>query len=184
MRLYRKAYHKAKHLNNKFNTEETKNALIHRSREYKKEVKKANAKHKRQFINNLRNLKSSNPKLYWNILQDKSKDKSPVTLHDFYQHFKNVSQNPGETQHSFQDIDPHSSNPSNLNLNYDSLNAPFTEDELLARIRNLKNGKAAGNDYIINEFIKHSAKHLMPLYLILFNRILHEGRYLKSGLSA
>jgi hypothetical protein len=39
----------------------------------------------------------------------------------------------------------------------------------------LRNGKAFGNDGILNEYIKHTIDDLMPIYVKLFNIILDTG---------
>ena len=55
------------------------------------------------------------------------------------------------------------------------LNCPITEDEIKKAIANLKNGKSAGDDRILNEYLKTSIDKLMPIYLKLFNIILDTG---------
>ena len=62
------------------------------------------------------------------------------------------------------------------NLNTECQNKPFTAEEIEACIKCLKNGKAAGSDAIIDEYIKHSARRLMPLFVVLFNKMLQEGQ--------
>ena len=39
----------------------------------------------------------------------------------------------------------------------------------------LKNGRALGNDGILNEYIKNTIDDLMPIYVKLFNIILDTG---------
>jgi sorting nexin-29 len=168
----RKAYHKAKAFNNKNRSVSTKAQLLEKSRAYKKHIQRAHRVQREEFITSLRQLKSKDPKQYWNALQGKKADKSPISLEDFYQHFKKLSEkchvDVADGEIIFEDFSPQ-------NLDTSALNAPFTADELLVRIRQLKNGKAAGADYITNEFIKNPANELMPLYLCLFNKILESG---------
>jgi hypothetical protein len=61
------------------------------------------------------------------------------------------------------------------NMNDSSLNVPFTVDEVCKNIKKLKNGKACGQDIIINEFIKHSNNAMIQLYTKLFNLILYKS---------
>lgn len=42
-------------------------------------------------------------------------------------------------------------------------------------ILNLKNGKAFGEDHILNEYIKTTAVMLMPMYVFLLNKIFDRG---------
>ena len=51
----------------------------------------------------------------------------------------------------------------------------ITEKEILECIDQLKTGKSAGIDCIINEYLKTLKEILMPLYVKLFNIILDTG---------
>ena len=53
------------------------------------------------------------------------------------------------------------------------LNSDISQEEIFQCIRSLKNGKAAGDDRIVNEYIKATAYIFMPIYLKLFNIILN-----------
>jgi len=47
---------------------------------------------------------------------------------------------------------------------YQSLSAPFTDDEILSGINNLQNNKAPGRDGLPHEFLKSFATELLPLF--------------------
>ena len=49
------------------------------SKDYKKEMKKADRDYKKYFIKKLRELKTKNPKQYWKILNKKQTDKVSLT---------------------------------------------------------------------------------------------------------
>ena len=102
----------------------------------------------------------------------------PISLQEFYEHFKNLSQSDTDETTSPR-ADPEIDMTS---LDTESLNAPFTDGEILARIKQLKNGKAADCDGVIIEFIKHSAPQLVPLYTALFNKILQTSHVSKEWL--
>ena len=55
------------------------------------------------------------------------------------------------------------------------LNSEILEQEILQCVLSLKNGKAAGDDKIINEYIKTTVHIFMPIYLKLFNKVLNSG---------
>ena len=60
------------------------------------------------------------------------------------------------------------------------LDNPFTEEEVLKTIGNLKNGKSPDEDLILNEFIKMSANMLLPFYTNLFNTVFETGEIPES----
>ncbi len=55
------------------------------------------------------------------------------------------------------------------------MNSLFNEDEILGCIKNLKNNKAYGPDFIINEYIKATKDLMLPVYVKLFNVVLDTG---------
>ena len=59
------------------------------------------------------------------------------------------------------------------------MNARFTDDEIKKGIPKLKNGKSAGDDLILNEYIK-VLSDLSPFLVNLFNAILFSGIYPES----
>ena len=64
----------------------------------------------------------------------------------------------------------------------DILNVTISEQEIYTAIRNLKSGKSAGFDGILNEYIKCTQNILMPLYSKLFNIIFETGTLLDTWL--
>ena len=55
------------------------------------------------------------------------------------------------------------------------LNSPITDFEIRKSIRDLKLGKAAGHDEILNEYFKNANDILLPLLVKLFNIIFETG---------
>ena len=80
-----------------------------------------------------------------------------------FEHFKKLNENDSD-----DDVEP--------DFNFDHidndvgqfLNSPITEKEIQIVLK-LKNGKAFGNDGILNEYIKNTIDDLMPIYVKLFN---------------
>ena len=62
----------------------------------------------------------------------------------------------------------------NENVN-ETINSPITEDEIIKHIMSLKNNKCPGVDNILNEFLKHCPKELIPVITKFFNIILDTG---------
>ena len=96
------------------------------------------------------------------------KENINISLEVFKEHFKNllVEGNPNTNELNVP--------IENLNLfDTSKLNRYFTETEIRNFVNKLKNNKAVGIDRILNEFIKCSIELMIPLYVKLFNKILH-----------
>ena len=107
----------------------------------------------------------------WNILNKlkRSKREDKLYIDELYEYFTNlnVSNEVGDSNFEI----PY----TNDNLANDTLNDEMTEEEITSAIQSLKNGKAPGYDYVINEYIKSTISLCMPLYLKLFNEIIDTG---------
>jgi hypothetical protein len=53
----------------------------------------------------------------------------------------------------------------------DILDQDISEEDMLLAVTNLNNGKAPGEDDIINEYIKSTVNQFLPIYINLFNLI-------------
>ena len=60
-------------------------------------------------------------------------------------------------------------------------NPNITENEILKAVKTLKNNTAAGIDAILNEHIKASVQFMLPIYVKLFNIILTQVWFLRTG---
>jgi len=60
-------------------------------------------------------------------------------------------------------------------INDNMLGQPITAQDISKSIRKLKNNKAHGLDQISNEFLKSAENTLLPVLLLLFNRVLDTG---------
>ncbi len=56
-----------------------------------------------------------------------------------------------------------------------ALNDPISEEEVVKRIKKLKNNKSPASDMILNEYIKRTKLLLCPLYVKIFNKIVDTG---------
>ena len=62
----------------------------------------------------------------------------------------------------------------------DTLNKPFTKDELLKIIKKLKKGKATGYDRISNEMLKNAPENVLNVILDFINLYLEKSLVSKS----
>ena len=94
----------------------------------------------------------------WNIINRTTKHPNTghVTIDEFFEHFSLLNATEGDDS-GLESSLSESQTPSNVCNEYsesETLNSPITEDEVSKAVKRLKNGKACGEDYILNEMIK------------------------------
>ena len=128
------------------------------------------SEYQKAFIEKLRGLCTSEPKLYWSLLKkgcDKSKNVvQKVALGVFVNHFKELNMVVNEVDVELPDNIPE--------YNY-VINSDISEKEVNDAIRSLKHNKACGNDLILNEFLRNASGKLMPVFVKIFNIVVHSG---------
>ena len=158
-----------------------KNRFKRRQNEQNEEAFKSEYKSYRKFINKkrhnfnknlhkkLRNLKSSKPKEYWNLLNPKIRKRTTdIEIQPLHDHFKMINDVISQNNADFDS--------NNISVEGDEeLNKDFTYAEIINLINKLKNNKSSGIDNIINEFIKFSPNEFKLLLVKLFNIILKTG---------
>lgn len=173
----RREYHKAKNVYSKYKSDDNRTNLKVKSKEYNRELRKNYQKYRDTLENDLKNANKRDPKMFWNILNNigKTKSETPIDLpiEEIYTYFKDLNFNKDETDDDlFCDCN---------NAIYDDLlNSEITREEIEFSVRNLKNNKASGIDYILNEYIKSTLDICLPIYHSLFNLILNTGVVPKS----
>ena len=130
-------------------------------------------KHKGDKIDKIRNLRNSNPREYWKLLNsNKPKDDIKASLEDVYNYFKNI--NNIEYTHDQTTQTPLFDTEIEHSLN-EQINLPITETVITDAIKTFKNNKSSGMDNIKNEQIKGSCNLMIPIYTKLFNLIFENG---------
>ena len=112
-------------------------------------------------------LSKKEPKQFWREVKgDKSKSTLPKL--DFFNHFKRLAEQESNLdEHGLAEVDRELDEDYFKNIN--SLDEPFSLGELNKAIQNLKLNKAAGVDYVVNEFIVNSSPSIKLLLLTIFN---------------
>ena len=143
--------------------------LFCRYQSYKRIINRKRHDFNKNLHNKLRNIKSTKPKEYWNLLNPKKRNKNnAIDITSLYNHFKILNEDPNNVDSSI-DI-------NEISLEGDeALNNDFTATEINNLINKLKNNKSNGIDNIINEFIKFSPNEYKLLIVKLFNTILKTG---------
>ena len=171
----RNIYHNARKMYNKAKTQFYKNRLKIVSKEYKNIISKSVKNFKKSRVEKLRNLRHTNAKEYWKIINSaEQKDVRSPPLNDLYTYFKNLNSN--DTSHSSEKPTSHEENPpEGIQEINQEINQPISESEIICAIQKLKNNKSAGSDSILNEHIKCTLSLFLPIYLKLFNIIFDSG---------
>ena len=124
--------------------------------------------HKKNKIQKLREMHIKDPKTYCKYLNSikTTHDKPQPTLQSLYEHFQSVDACKIPKEHFTITHE----NGSGIDLN-----TIITQQEINKCITNLKNGKAAGDDKILNEYIKSNKDIFLPVYEKLFNIVFDSG---------
>ena len=147
-------------------------------KDYKTIINKSKALHRQKCIEDLKEKESNDPKAFWNIINRTTKHPNTgnVTIDEFFEHFSVL--NATEDDESGLESQSESQIPSNVGNEYsesETLNSPITEDEVSKAVKRLKNGKACGEDCILNEMIKAFSEDHLHLLTQTFNVVLLSG---------
>ena len=136
---------------------------------YTKFIKMKTNLYNKKLHEDLRNLKYSKPKEYWNLLNPKKhKINNSININPLHDHFRTLGKQPHTGNENFTADDiPEEGD--------EILNKDFTTIEIHKLINKLKNNKSCGIDNIINEFLKFSPKNYKNVLVKLFNVILKTG---------
>lgn len=101
---------------------------------YKKVLDKSYRNHRILLQRKLKKLRSSNPKVYWKLLNKSNKSKfGGVNIQEFYHYFKDINVDSNETVVTDNNVYVH--NDSNTS----KLNDVITNEEILSCVKSLKN---------------------------------------------
>jgi hypothetical protein len=142
-------------------------------KKYKNTLDKNMRLYRKKMSLELRNLRKSNSKEYWKILnRGKTETEPNIPIESLFEYFKNLNETPIENvkAFSFPNIDPF-----DLNCVNENLNKKITQKEILDCIKRLKYNKAHGDDHVINEYIQSTSDKMIDVYIELFNIIFETG---------
>ena len=117
-------------------------------KKYKKCVNKTKNIYTKNYYDQIRCLKTRNPKDFCKIIMEESsihsQDTSPIIFTDFIAHFKKLNKVP-----HLEESVPHLLNTSTN----ENINQPFSLEEVKFGINQLNVNKAGGSDIILNKFL-------------------------------
>ena len=151
------------------------------SKKYKKLLRKKKQEYKQKLVHEMTILKTQDPKLYWNILEQLRECDQPyasehqntkVSAEKFYEHFKQLSCNDITDTHQVEPKLCQEEN-SKYDVNKCDLDYAFTMKEIRQSIYDSKTGKSPSDDMILNEMLRCSCNIILPALTKLFNLLLH-----------
>lgn len=165
------------HIMTKHQTGDSRRSFFLALKRLRKERKYTKRHFLQSKIDELNTIKNSNPRQFWQILQDlkegnKENHADKIEPGQWYQYLvtQNKNKSNKEEDQAIKDAISALDNKS-----FNELDFQITELELNTAISKLKNNKSPGQDQILNEMIKNSDKHIHNCILKLFNRIFSEG---------
>ena len=154
----------------------------------KKMVKQKKIEYKQFFFNSLSDNMNKNPKEYWNILKSFKKKSNeqeniPEILKDesvIIEHFQKQG-NPSHFNSNFKKEIENQFKTMEEDMMYKAeSDSTITYKVIKKAIFDLKKGKSAGPDRILNEVIKYTNPVMINSYMKIFNVILKTGIYPNS----
>lgn len=149
---------------------------------YKKLLKKCKRDFKISILSKLENSFEKNPSAYWKIVDElknmsadpKSDKIDPST---WYSYFKDLFSVTPPTNPSFDESILKQIEKLEKQNVFNELNFRILPSEVDGALKNLKNGKAAGLDGIMNEMLKTGADIFCKPLTVLFNKFFVTGNY-------
>ena len=156
---------------------ENKQNLKKASKLYKSTIIRNHNKYIRQQQDKIRSLNLNDSRSFWQLINNTdnrsrecNKTNVECSLNKFVKHFENLSFN--SNHGSIGDSTTCFKLPTVEN---EFINHKFSENEISLAIRKLKVNKCAGNDNILNEYIKYCMNSLLSVITKCFNLILDSG---------
>ena len=144
--------------------------------------------HQKKILFSL-DIQTCNTNQFWSTIRNLTTKRAPqcsITVDDWYHHFRNLF-------NCFEDMDQNHTDAikenfvrdeSILELDFEEsqqdsewLDDDISEEEVVTALRNIKNGKAAGPDRVIGEFLKYSMEFCIDYMVKLFNKLFTLGIY-------
>lgn len=111
------------------------------------------------------------------MTQGKRNPENNISKEQWVRHFKNLFESLDMDDNILLQ-DDHFEMDENLdNLENYIFNSEILEEEILRSIKSLKKGTSGGEDKLIPEFFIYSVDKILPLLIVLFNRLFETGEF-------
>lgn len=147
---------------------------------YKKTLRQARYRYDCKQTKKLNDLRYKNAKDYWKLLKSAANVSQPkISLNNFAAYFKAVNNPESDFYTPDEDVlhfyDRYVK--GEIQVMFNELDVPISEDEIAKAIHQLSNGKSAGPDRLLNEFFIYGKSVLIPYLHTLFNTIFNQGYF-------
>ncbi len=133
--------------------------------------------------NELLKSRFNNARDYWKLLKgSQSYSRTNVTKEQFHKYFENISSQSGDFFNADIDTVEYVENMvrDELHCMFEELDCHITIEEIERSIKQLKSGKSAGPDVVINELFIHGSKEISVYLELIFNKLLESGNFPKQ----
>ncbi len=161
-----------------------RNSFYKTLKDYNRARKFKYKQYKLQLLEKLDNLKETDPKAFWNIINQMNEDNhkdlaGQISHYSWHDYFLNLNKKECELPDEnvfIAEIETLKTDTGHSK----HFNEEINTDEISKAIRNLKSNKAVGPDSVSNEMLKSGQQALLPSLKFLFNMILKTGKYPKA----
>jgi hypothetical protein len=146
---------------------------------YKKLYKKSHREFSNKMLDQIQNLENHNPQKFWSLINNlrEQKQEGQIDPKIWYEYFEDLSKDSSSSlpkyNENFKSVINKKLSTLITNNKYQYiLDKEFTDAEIIAYVKTIKNKKTCGIDIILNEMIKSCIVMLVSLFTKLFNFIL------------
>ena len=151
-------------------TDENRVLMCTQRNVYRKLCRRKRSDYERIESERLLGLSKSDPKMFWKKINPKKHDSEKPDI-GFFDHFKGLAE-----RETLLDINGMEEIENNMReggeVYHETLDAQMTMSELECGIKELKSGKAAGQDMVLNEFLLNAPYGVKVFILMIFNNML------------
>ena len=183
-KLSRKKFYRQLNSFRESNAITNRTRMVHARANFKHIIRQKKYAHETRKTEKLVQYRTANPKEYWRLLKETTDNRSEnsITSEEFENYFKGLS-DPGDPFY-VADEDIRQSNEQYENgrfqILFEELNIPIQMEEYRKALKQLRNSKSAGPDFLLNEFFKHGSDALNTYILNLFNNAFEIGYFPES----
>ena len=166
-------------------TDVARRALVTARSRYTLCARKCRLEHDKSRTRAILEARHENTREFWKLLRSnrpKCSSVASLTGDDFFEYFRKLGNPEDVTYIADDDVYEYVRlyDDGVLEDMYEELNNPITCDEVSKGVKQLKAGKSAGPDLLVNEFFMYALDALEPKLTVLFNIVFSSGHFPES----